>query len=114
MQMHQIRYFLALCEERNFTRAAKRCGVSQPSLTNAIIGLEQELGGALFQRKPLVSLTVLGDAVHPYLDRIAQNAHHAREAAQAMADAEVNVYAIAAVWSQLTMTPWTLTAGSVM
>jgi len=52
MQMHQIRYFLALCEERNFTRAAKRCGVSQPSLTNAIIGLEQELGGALFQRKP--------------------------------------------------------------
>jgi DNA-binding transcriptional LysR family regulator len=86
MQMHQIRYFLALCEERNFTRAAKRCGVSQPSLTNAIFGLEQELGGALFQRKPLVSLTVLGDAVHPYLDRIAQNAHHAREAAQAMAD----------------------------
>jgi hypothetical protein len=64
MQMHQIRYFLALCEERNFTRAAKRCGVSQPSLTNAIIALEQELGGALFQRKPLVSLTVLGDAVH--------------------------------------------------
>src|SRR5262249_5798454 len=34
----------------------------------------QELGGALFQRKPLIALTVLGDAVHPYLDRIAQNA----------------------------------------
>ena len=86
MQMHQIRYFLALCEERNFTRAAKRCGVSQPSLTNAIMALEQELGGALVQRKPLVALTVLGHAVHPYLDRIAQNAAHAREAAQAMAD----------------------------
>ena len=82
MQMHQIRYFLALCEERNFTRAAKRCGVSQPSLTNAIIGLEQELGGALFQRKHLVSLT--GHGVHPYFNRIAQNAD--REAAQAMAD----------------------------
>jgi hypothetical protein len=86
MQMQQIRYFLALCEERNFTRAAKRCGVSQPSLTNAIIALEQELGGTLFQRKPLVSLTMLGHAVHPYFDRIAQNADHAREAAQAMAD----------------------------
>jgi DNA-binding transcriptional LysR family regulator len=86
MQMHQIRYFLALCEERSFTRAAKRCGISQPSLTNAIIGLEQALGGALFQRKPLVSLTVLGHAVHPYLDRIAQNVDQAREAAQAMAD----------------------------
>jgi LysR family transcriptional regulator, hydrogen peroxide-inducible genes activator len=86
MQMQQIRYFLALCEERSFTRAAKRCGVSQPSLTNAIMALEQELGGALFQRKPLVALTVLGQAVHPYLDRIAENAARAREAAQAMAD----------------------------
>ena len=86
MQMHQIRYFLALCEERNFTRAAGRCGVSQPSLTNAIIGLERALGGALFQRKPLIALTALGHAIHPYLDRIAQNAEHAREAAQALAD----------------------------
>jgi LysR family hydrogen peroxide-inducible transcriptional activator len=86
MQMHQIRYFLALCEERNFTRAARRCGVSQPSLTNAIIGLERALGGALFQRKPLIALTALGSAVQPYLDRIAQNAEHAREAAQALAD----------------------------
>jgi DNA-binding transcriptional LysR family regulator len=86
MQMHQIRYFLALCEERNFTRAARRCGVSQPSLTNAIIGLERDLGGALFQRKPLIALTALGSAVQPYLDRIAQNAEHAREAAQALAD----------------------------
>jgi DNA-binding transcriptional LysR family regulator len=86
MQMQHIRYFLALCEEHSFTRATKRCCVSQPSLTNAIMALEQELGGALFQRKPLVALTVLGHAVHPYLDRIAENAAHAREAAQAMAD----------------------------
>ena len=86
MQMHQIRYFLALSTERNFTRAAKRCGVSQPSLTNAIIALERELGGTLFQRRPLIALTVLGHAIHPYLDRIAQNAEHAREAAQALAD----------------------------
>ena len=85
MQMQHIRYFLALCEERSFTRAAKRCGVSQPSLTNAM-ALEQELDGALFQRKPLVALTVLGHAVHPYLDRIAENAAHARQAAEAMAD----------------------------
>jgi DNA-binding transcriptional LysR family regulator len=88
MQMQQIRYFLALFEELSFTRAAKRCGVSQPSLTNAIMALEQELGGALFQRKPLVALTVLGHAVRPYLDRIAENAAHAREAAQAMADVQ--------------------------
>jgi DNA-binding transcriptional LysR family regulator len=48
--------------------------------------LEQELGGALFQRKPLIALTVLGHAVHPYLDRIAQNVDQAGEAAQAMAN----------------------------
>jgi len=86
MQMHQIRYFLALCEERNFTRAARRSGVSQPSLTNGIIALERELGGALFQRKPAIALTVLGYAMQPYLSRIAENADHARQAAQALAE----------------------------
>jgi LysR family hydrogen peroxide-inducible transcriptional activator len=85
MQMRQICYFLALCEERNFTRAARRCGVSQPSLTNAIIALERELGGVLFQRKPAITLTVLAHAVHPHFQRIAENADHARDAAQALA-----------------------------
>jgi LysR family hydrogen peroxide-inducible transcriptional activator len=82
MQMHQIRYFLALCEEGNFTRAAKRSGVSQPSLTNAIGALERELGGALFQRRPFIALTALGHAMQPYLRRIAETADHALEAAQ--------------------------------
>jgi LysR family hydrogen peroxide-inducible transcriptional activator len=63
MEMHQIRYFLALCEERNFTRAAKRCGVAQPSLTNAIKYLERELGQALFYRSRTgAALTPLGAA----------------------------------------------------
>ena len=50
MEIHQLRDFPAICEERNFTRAAKRCGVSQPSLTNAIKRLEETLGGPLFNR----------------------------------------------------------------
>jgi Bacterial regulatory helix-turn-helix protein, lysR family len=60
MKSTTIRYFLALCEELNFTRAARRCGVSQPSLTNAIGALERQLGGTLFQRKPLIARTALG------------------------------------------------------
>ena len=87
MELQQVRYFLALCEERNFTRAARRCGISQPSLTAAIMRLEQTLGSALFKRKPAVALTVLGHAVHPYLQRIVENAELARNAAQALANA---------------------------
>jgi LysR family hydrogen peroxide-inducible transcriptional activator len=82
LQMHQVRYFLALCEELNFHRAARRCGISQPSLTTAIRALELELGGALFHREPSVALTRLGRAVRPYLDKIARNADHAREVAR--------------------------------
>jgi LysR family transcriptional regulator, hydrogen peroxide-inducible genes activator len=84
MQLHEVRYFLAVCQDRSFTRAARRCGVSQPSLTMAVRRLEQDLGGALFERKPAVALTVLGHAVHPYLQRIAENADLARDTAQAL------------------------------
>jgi DNA-binding transcriptional LysR family regulator len=87
MQMHQIRYFLALREERNFTRAARRSGVSQPSLTNAIGALEQELGGMLFYRRPVIALTALGQAMAPYLEQIAHNADRACETARAWPEA---------------------------
>ena len=66
MQMQQVHYFLALCEDLNFTRAARRCRVSQPSLTNGISALERDLGGALFDRKPSIALTGLGRMVRPY------------------------------------------------
>jgi hypothetical protein len=79
MQMNQVRYFLALCEELNFTRAAKRCGVSQPSLTNAIKRLEQTLCGPLFKRdRKNVELTELGRAVRPYLTQLDQSAYKAK------------------------------------
>jgi DNA-binding transcriptional LysR family regulator len=40
MEMHQVRYFLSLCQELNFTRAAEKCHVAQPALTRAIKLLE--------------------------------------------------------------------------
>jgi LysR family transcriptional regulator, hydrogen peroxide-inducible genes activator len=51
MEMHQIRYFLAVCDTLNFTRAAQQCNVSQPALTRAIQKLEEALGGLLFRRE---------------------------------------------------------------
>lgn len=72
MQLHQIRYFLAICSERNFTKAARRCRVAQPSLTRAIKRLEIELGGPLFVRGAgWSSLTELGRLVRPLLARAA-------------------------------------------
>ncbi len=43
MELHNIRYFRAVAETLNFTRAAERCNVSQPALTRAIRKLEQAL-----------------------------------------------------------------------
>ena len=45
MELHEIRYFLALSETLNFTRAAENCNVTQPALTRAIRSLEDKLGG---------------------------------------------------------------------
>lgn len=69
MEMHQIRYFLAVSEERNFTRAAERCNVAQPSLTRAIRLLEGELGGPLFHRERAnTHLSELGRMMKPHLE----------------------------------------------
>jgi DNA-binding transcriptional LysR family regulator len=68
MELHQVRYFLALCETLNFTRAAERCDVAQPSLTRAIRKLEEELGGPLFRReRNRTHLTELGRLMRAHL-----------------------------------------------
>lgn len=71
MEMHQIRYFLAVAETLNFTRAAEQCNVTQPSLTRAIQKLEEEMGGLLFSREHHnTHLTELGRLVQPHLEAI--------------------------------------------
>ena len=71
MEMNQVRYFLAVCEHRNFTHAASASNVSQPSLTAAIKKLEDEMGGVLFIRdRAGCRLTALGNLLRPRLERI--------------------------------------------
>ncbi|MGP1253176.1 MAG: LysR family transcriptional regulator [Kiloniellales bacterium] len=79
MEMNQIRYFLAVCEHRNFTHAASASNVSQPSLTAAIKKLEDELGGALFIRdRAGCRLTPLGKLIFPRLERLQREAKEAK------------------------------------
>jgi len=68
MELHQVRYFLAVCETLNFSRAAETCHISQPALSRAIKQLEEELGGELLRRERLQThITDLGHAVLPSL-----------------------------------------------
>lgn len=72
MELHQIRYFLAVARTGNFSRAAEACYVSQPSLSQQILKLEDELGQALFYRQPQGSiLTDAGRLFLPYARQIA-------------------------------------------
>jgi LysR family hydrogen peroxide-inducible transcriptional activator len=87
MQMHQIRYFLVLADELNFTRAAAHCNVAQPSLTRAIKALEEELGGPLFYRdRSHTRPTELGKVVRPYLEDVYRGAENARRKARELVD----------------------------
>lgn len=82
MEMHQVRYFLAVCRTLNFTRAADECNVAQPSLTRAIQKLEEEFGGLLFHRERAnTHLTELGKAMLPHLERTYDAAQTAKQLA---------------------------------
>lgn len=71
MEIYQLRYFVAVAETENFTRAAVRCFISQPSLSQQILNLEEELGQKLFHRLGRkVTLTTAGEQLLERAHRI--------------------------------------------
>jgi DNA-binding transcriptional LysR family regulator len=95
MEMHQVRYFLAVARTLNFTRAADECNVTQPSLTRAIKQLEAELGGDLFRRERPAGLTELGQRMHPLLKQCYEAAVGARSLASSFKSGEIGALRIA-------------------
>ncbi|GAB1488895.1 LysR family transcriptional regulator [Opitutaceae bacterium] len=84
MEIHQLRYFVAVAETGNFTRAAERSFVAQPSLSQQIIKLESELGHKLFHR--LGRKAVLTEAGAVFLERAQRILFEIEDAAKELRD----------------------------
>jgi DNA-binding transcriptional LysR family regulator len=82
MDLKQMRYFLAVAEERNFTRAAERLHMAQPPLTRQIQSLEEDIGASLFVRTARgVTLTEAGNALLAEVPNLLSLAQRAKERA---------------------------------
>ncbi len=71
MNLNQLRFAVAIARSASFSKAAKQCHITQPSLSNAIAQFEEELGGKLFVRTTRsVRPTPLGDHLLPFMEDI--------------------------------------------
>src|SRR5216683_673921 len=87
MELHQLRYFVAVAEERHFTKAARGLRIAQPSVSRAIRVLEDELGTPLFHRmKGNVALTPAGEIFLPWARRVLVDVDGATEEVRELAD----------------------------
>ena len=87
MEVHQLRYFCAIAKHGTFTRAAEFEHVAQPSLSQQILKLEDELGGKLFYRLPRAAkLTPLGESFLPRASAILQQIHDTKVEARRIVD----------------------------
>jgi LysR family transcriptional regulator, hydrogen peroxide-inducible genes activator len=98
MELHQLRYFCAVARAGNFTRAAEEQHVAQPSLSQQIRKLEDELGARLFDRFPrFARLTDFGKAFLPKAGEILRQVGQARTEIQEMSQAEVGSVIVGAI-----------------
>ncbi|HEU4634919.1 MAG TPA: LysR substrate-binding domain-containing protein [Edaphobacter sp.] len=79
MEFHQLRYVCAVAETGSFSRAAERCQIAQPSLSQQVLKLEEDLGAKLFDRLGRsVRLTEAGRAFLPHARSILEQMETAR------------------------------------
>ncbi|GAB3626318.1 LysR family transcriptional regulator [Pandoraea terrae] len=95
MDLRQLRYFVAVAEERHFGRAAQRLAMTQPPLSQQIRALEDSLGAPLFVRtKRSVELTAVGRQLLPEVRRILGDADGLKALAQGLAHGEVGTLSL--------------------
>lgn len=95
MELRALRYFVTLAEELHFGRAAKRLGMTQPPLSQALAGLEQEIGVRLLERtRRKVGLTHAGSTFLEEARATLARASHAIELAQRAQRGEVGRLAV--------------------
>ncbi|MGG1944600.1 LysR substrate-binding domain-containing protein [Trinickia sp. NRRL B-1857] len=96
--LRQLRYFVAVAEERHFGRAARKLSMTQPPLSQAIRALEETLGVALFARtKRTVELTAVGADLLPEVRKLLAAADALRPLAQSLARGEAGALSLAFV-----------------
>jgi LysR family hydrogen peroxide-inducible transcriptional activator len=82
MTLNELRFIVAVAQERNFRRAAEKAFISQPALSLAIQKLEEDLGLKIFERgKNEVAVTPIGSAIVEQAQRVLEEAEHIREIA---------------------------------
>ncbi len=102
MSLQQLEQFVAVAEERHFTRAAQRCHIAQSALSTSIRSLEQELGAPLFIRSTRrVELSETGEALLPEARRVLAAADSAREAVDQTINGVRGNLTIGSVWGDV-------------
>jgi DNA-binding transcriptional LysR family regulator len=95
VELRQLRYFVAIAEEGNFSRAAQRLHVSQPPLSTQIKSLEEELGMRLLERTNRgVSLTAAGSVFFEETRAVLARLEHARDEALRVDRGDIGMLAV--------------------
>ncbi|HKE41608.1 MAG TPA: LysR substrate-binding domain-containing protein [Casimicrobiaceae bacterium] len=100
MTLNELRYIVAVAQERNFGRAAQRCFISQPALSIAIQKLEEELATQLFERaKSEVTVTPVGERIVEQAQKVLEEAARIRDIAQAGRNQLVGMFRLGVIYT---------------
>jgi len=100
MTLNELRYVVAVAQERSFGRAAAKCFVSQPALSVAIQKLEDELGAPLFERgKSEITVTPVGERIIEQAQKVLEEAARIKELAQTGRNQLVGVLRLGVIYT---------------